>query len=134
MPAIVGTFYLVILLAVLGLFWWFIHRPPGPATRLHLHFKRNCTLALPGTSQLLTVTANGDGVENNIVVTSSDPSIATVNATDAANQFRIDYLATGHVDFTGSATNSAGNPISGSVSADVTQPAADALTLTLTDL
>lgn len=133
MPAIVGTLFLVFLLALLGWLWWVIHRPPGPATRLHLHLKRTCTLALPGTSQLLTVDANGDGVENNIVVTSSDPSIATVSPFDAPNRFRVDYLAVGHVDFTATAVNSVGQPISGSVGADVAQPPADALTLTLSD-
>ena len=134
MPAIVGTLFLVFLLALLLWVGWRVLSPPGPATLLHLRLHRTCTLALPGTSQLLTVDANGDGVENNIVVTSSDPSIATVSAFDAPNRFRVDYLAVGHVDFTATAVNSAGDPISGSVAVDVALPAADALTLTLSDL
>lgn len=134
MPAIVGTLFLLSLLALLFGIWLRICRPPAPATRLHLHLKRTCTLALPGAQQLLTVTANGDGVENDVAVTSSDESIATVSPGSAPNLFIVSYLAVGHVTFSGTATNSAGQSIVGSVDADVTQPAADALTLTLSDI
>lgn len=133
--AIAVLLYLIVLLGIIGLAAWRLFNAPRchpPATRLHLYLKRNCNLALPGTTQLLTVTANGDGIETNVAVTSSDESIATVSQLSDTT-FQVSYLAAGHVTFTGTALNSAGNTISGSVDADVSLPAADALTLTLSD-
>lgn len=137
MPPAVGFLFLLSLLVVIWvLVYRLFHVPQGPATRLHLHFKRhrNRMAFNPGQSQLLTVVANGDGVETNVAVVASDTNVATVTPTADPTVFRVDFLTVGHVDFTATAQNSVGATISGSISVDVVLPAADALTLTFSDV